>query len=354
MRYLLLLLLPPLLLLARPGKAQNHLLDSVLTAEYTAGHFNGAVLVLQAGRVVARFNKGYANFQFAVPITDSTRFPIASMTKTFTALLTLQLQQQGRLKLTDKAAAYLPELPPDCQHITLRDLLTHYSGLRNEPVGAYATRLSPADFVRAYVRRNEASAVPGFNYNNADYVLLTRVLEVVSGRPYPELLREAILAPLGMRNTGVLTDHRVIPNLASGYHNYSFGEGSPARPLQNDTRELLNYAGAGAVYSTVEDMGKLVEALRTHRLLRPPATARLLIKPQQPAYLDYARGRPTIGFYYNNRTFGRPVLERRGSIDGFNSVLLTSPDFSTTLLILCNTDTGDLEKIGDALYRLIK
>ena len=54
------------------------------------------------------------------------------------------------------------------------------------------------------------------------------------------------------------------------------------------------------------------------------------------------------------RTFGRPVLERRGSIDGFNSVLLASPDFSTVLLILCNTDTGDLEKMGDALYRLLK
>ncbi|SDY66080.1 serine hydrolase domain-containing protein [Hymenobacter psychrophilus] len=351
MRYLLLLLS---LLLAWPGRAQNSRLDSVLTAEYEAGHFNGAVLVLKAGRVVARFNKGYANLQFAVPVTDSTRFPIASMTKTFTALLTLQLQQQGRLKLADKAAAYLPELPPDCQHITLLDLLTHYSGLQNESVNAYATRLSPADFVRTYVRRKEAKTAPGFNYNNVDYILLTRVLEVAAGRPYPELLREAILAPLGMRNTGVLTDYRVIANLAYGYHNYSFGEGSPAKPLQNDTRELLNYAGAGAVYSTVEDLGKLVEALRTNRLLRPQATAQLLIKPQQPAYLDYARGRPTVGFYYNNRTFGRPVLERRGSIDGFNSVLLTSPDFSTTLIILCNTDTGDLEKIGDALYPLIK
>ncbi|RFP66689.1 class A beta-lactamase-related serine hydrolase [Hymenobacter lapidiphilus] len=350
MRYLL-LLLP--LLLARPAAAQSRL-DSVLTSEHQAGHFNGTVLALKNGRAVARIHKGYANLQFAVPITDSTRFPIASMTKTFTALLMLQLQQQGRLKLTDKAAAYLPELPPDCQDITLLDLLTHYSGLQNEPVSAYDNRLSPADFVRAYVRRNPAKPAPGFNYNNTDYVLLTRVLEVVSGRSYPELLQSAILTPLAMKNTGVLTENRIVANLAYGYHNYSFGEDSPSKPLQNDTRELSNYAGAGAVYSTVADLGKLVEALRTNRLLRPRITAQLLTKPQQPAYLDYARGRPTIGFYYNNRTFAQPVLERRGSIDGFNSALLTSPDFSTVLIILCNTDTGDLEKIGDALYRLIK
>lgn len=350
MRYLLpLLLLLPLL----PAAAQTRL-DSVLTAEHRAGHFNGAVLALKNGRMVARANRGYANFQFATPITDSTRFPIASMTKTLTALLVLQLQEQGQLKLTDKAAAYLPELPASCREITLRDLLTHYSGLKNEPVQAYDKRLPLAEFVRAYVVRDNTKAPPGFNYNNVDYVLLSRVLEVVSGQPYPALLQQAILTPLGMKNTGVLTDNRIISNLAYGYHNYSFGEDSKPRPLQNDTRDLSNYAGAGAIYSTVEDLGRLVEALRTNRLLRPRTTAQLLSKPQQPAYLDYARGRPTIGFYYNDRTFTRPVLERRGSIDGFNSVLLVSPDFSTALILLCNTDTGDLEKIGDVLYRLIE
>ncbi|SET35130.1 serine hydrolase domain-containing protein [Hymenobacter actinosclerus] len=351
MRYLL--LLPFVLLLTRSAAAQTRL-DSVLTAEYQAGHFNGAVLAITNGRVVARVNRGYANLQFAVPITDSTRFPIASMTKTFTALLTLQLQEQGRLKLTDKAAAYLPELPANCQNVTLLDLLTHYSGLKNEPVQAYAARLTTLEFVRAYVVRDETKTAPGFNYNNVDYILLTRVLEAVSGRPYPALLQALILTPLGLKNTGVLTDQRIIANLAYGYHNYSFGENSKQEPLKNDNRELANYAGAGAVYSTAADLGKLVEALRTHRLLRPQTTAQLLIKPQQPAYLDYARGRPSIGFYVNNRTFAQPVLERRGSIEGFNSALLVSPDFRTTLIMLCNTDTGDLEKIGDALYPLLK
>ncbi|MBT2557567.1 beta-lactamase family protein [Hymenobacter sp. ISL-91] len=313
MRYLLFLL--PLLLI-RPAAAQNRL-DSVLTAEHAAGHFNGAMLAVKNGRVVARGNKGSANFQFAVPVTDSTRFPIASMSKTFTALLVLQLQEWGQLKLTDKAAAYLPELPTSCRQISLLDLLTHYSGLKNEPIQAYDKRLPLAEFVRAYVVRDETKPTPGFNYNNVDYVVLTRVLEVVSGRPYPVLLQETILTPLGMKNTGVLTDDRIIPNLAYGYYNYSFGGGGQPEPLQNDTRDVANYAGAGAIYSTVADLGRLVEGLRTNRLLRPQTTAQLLIRPQQPAYLDYARGRPTVGFYYNNRTFGWPVLERRGSIDGF-------------------------------------
>ncbi|OWP64048.1 hypothetical protein CDA63_06175 [Hymenobacter amundsenii] len=349
MRYLLLVLL----LLPWPVAAQ-HPVEDILAAEAAAGRFSGAALVVQHGRVVARVNRGRANWQFAVPVTDSTRFPIASMTKTLTALLVLQLQEQGRLKLTDKAAAYLPDLPPDCRNVTLLSLLTHYSGLKNEPVNVYTTRLPTAEFVRTYVVRDEAKPTPVFNYNNVDYILLTRVLEVVSGKSFPVLLQEAILTPLDMKNTGVLTDSRIVPNLAYGYHNYTFGEGNPKEPLQNDSRELSNYAGAGAVYSTVGDLAKLVEALQTNRLLRPQTTQRLLTQPQQPDFLDYTRGRPTIGFYYNDRTFPRPVLERRGSIDGFNSLLLTTPDFTTAVIILCNTDTGDLEKIGDAVYGAIK
>ncbi len=241
MRYLFLILL-----LLPWSAAAQHPVETILAAEAAAGRFSGAALVMRHGRVVTLVNQGFANRQFSVPITDSTRFPIASMTKTFTALLVLQLQEQGRLKLTDKAAAYLPELPPGCQDITLLDLLTHYSGLKNEPVQAYAARLSAADFVRAYVGRKEDIKVPSFNYNNVDYILLTRVLEVVAGESFAALLQKAVLAPLGMKNTGVLAENRVIPNLAYGYHNYTFGEGNPNEPLQNDSRELSNYAGGGS------------------------------------------------------------------------------------------------------------
>ncbi|MBT9394188.1 beta-lactamase family protein [Hymenobacter sp. NST-14] len=349
MRYLFLVLL----LLPRPAAAQQPV-ETILAAEAAAGRFSGAALVVQQGRVVARAAHGLADRPGAVPITDSTRFPIASLTKTLTALLVLQFQEQGRLQLTDKASAYLPDLPPDCRNITLRELLTHYAGLQNEPGRAYAARLSTAEFVRTYVRRKAAAKAPGFHYNNVDYILLTRVLEVVGGRPYAELLREGLLAPLGLRNTGVLTGRGAVPNLAYGYHNYSFGEGTGQEPLLADTRELTNYAGAGAVYSTVADLARLVQALHGHRLLRPRTMRRLVIRPQQPDFIDYARGRPTIGFYFNDHTFSRPVLERRGSIEGFNSLLLTTPDFTTAVILLCNTDTGDLEKIGDAVFNALR
>ncbi|MDU0370030.1 serine hydrolase domain-containing protein [Hymenobacter endophyticus] len=348
MRYFLLILLslPQLL------KAQ-HPIERLLVAEANAGHFSGAALVIHDGKVVARINRGYANRQFSVPVSDSTRFPVASLTKTFTAVLALQLQQQGRLKLTDKVTAYLPELPPDCRDITLLALLTHYSGLRSEPVSAYAMPVSTAEFVRKYVAVDEKPGSAGFHYNNVDYILLTRVLEVVTGKSYARLLQEAIIQPLKLKNTGVVQEAHVIRNLAYGYHNYSFGVGTPNDTLYNDTRYLSNYAGAGAIYSTVDDLRMLVEALRTNRLLRPQVTAQFLIKPQQPAFIEYTRGYPTVGFYLNNKSLKQTMLERRGSIDGFNSLLLTTPDFTTTVIILTNTDTGDLEKTGDAVWNKI-
>ncbi len=325
-------------------------IENILTAEHDAGHFNGTLLVVKDGQVVARVSKGLANLQFQVPINNKTRFPIASMTKTLTALLTLQLVEKGQLKLEDKVARYVAGLPADCQKITILDLLTHYSGLKNEPIQAYARPYSPAEFIKNFVTV-KGGQLPAFNYNNLDYILLTQVLEALSKKTYQQLLQDTIFKPLDMLDSGLMAEDAVVPNLAYGYHNYSFGAGKNNQPLKNDLPIYLsNYAGAGAVYSTTDDLYKLIQALKENKLLTAKTTAKLLVSPQKSAFVEYARGFPTIGFYYNSKTFAQPVLERRGSINGFNSVLLTDKEFRKVVIILTNTDTGDLELIGDKIY----
>jgi CubicO group peptidase (beta-lactamase class C family) len=340
------------LFFATPAFAQDKIGD-LIASEYQAGHFNGALLAVKHNRVVSQLNKGYANLQFAVPVTKDTRFPIASMTKLFTAILTLQLVEHSTLKLEDKAATYLSGLPASCRSITIADLLTHYSGLKNEPSPqVYETKYSPAEFVKKFVAKDESKKAPAFNYNNIDYILLSRVLEVVSRKTYAQLLRQNILALLRMNDSGVVEEPRITPFLAYGYHNYTFGTGSSKDTLRNDAPKYLsNYAGA--MYSTVADLYKLVQALKANALLSPTTTT-FLLKRQQAEYVEQARGYPTMGFYYNDKTFSRPVLERRGSIDGFNSVLLANPDFSSVMIILNNTDTGDLEKLGDRVYAVLE
>ncbi len=293
--------------------------------------------------------------QFAVPITGQTRIPIASMTKTFTAVLALQMYEKSLLKLEDRISTYLPDLPPDCQNITILDLLTHHSGLKNEPLQAYTSQASTEDYLKKYVTRKDAGTVSSFNYNNVDYIVLSRILEIVSQRPFAELLRSNILEPLRMGNTGVIVESEVIPNLAYGYHNYTFGSGSKKDTLYNDPLIYLsNYTGAGAVYSTTDDLYRFVQGLKTNKLLSAKTTASFLTKPQTGAFIEYARGYPTIGFYLNNKTFSKPVLERRGSINGFNSLLLMDNEFKNGVIILTNTDTGDLEKMGDHVFREIE
>ena len=318
------------------------------------GRFSGTGLLAQQGQKLAQVHQGYANRQFAVPMTDTTRLPIASVTKLFTAILVLQLCEKARVHLADNVGSYLKDLPANCQNITILQLLTHYSGLKNEPAQAYASPYAPAEFIRQFVVRKEGPPAAAFNYNNADYILLTRVLEVVSQKSYAALVQENILNPLGMRQSGVISEERVVSGLAYGYHNYSFGAGRPNQPLKNDSPIYLsNYAGAGAIYSTAADLLKLVLALKEHQLLNPKTTA-LLTTPQQKSFVEYARGYPAIGFYCNDKTFPRPVLERRGSINGFNSVLLTDKAFNKVVILLANTDDADLEMLGDQLYAELK
>jgi len=335
------------------GASAQSRIDNIVDAEAQAGHFNGALLAAKDGKLVSRLSRGQANFQFAVPIAAGTRLPIASMTKLFTAILLLQLYEKALVKLDDRVSRYVTGLPVNCQDLTILDLLTHRSGLQNEPVQAYATPLSTADFIKQFVVKKTASPA-AFNYNNVDYILLTRVLEVAAKRPYPVLLQEQILQPLGMANSGVVSEARIISGLAYGYHNYSYGSGKKEVPLNNDPPIYLsNYAGAGAMYSTPDDLYKLVLALRDNRLLSAKTTE-LLKKPQQLGFVVYARGRPTLGFYVNDKTFARPVLERRGSINGFNSVLLTDEEFNKVVILLANTDTGDLELMGDKIYTALE
>lgn len=345
-------LLAALLIFSGESFAQRKLVERLVRAEYRAGHFNGSLLAVEDGRIVAQVQQGFANFQFAAPVTAATRFPIASMTKLFTAILTLQLVERAQLRLEAPVGNYLPDLPADCRGITVAELLTHHSGLKNEPSTQVYQQAYPSDeFVRRFVAKDARRSEPGFNYNNIDYILLTRVLEVVAGQPFAQLVRSRILVPLRMHDSGVVQEERIIPGLAYGYHNYTFGSGSAKDTLRNDARKYLsNYAGAGAMYSTVQDLYKLVQALQANQLLTAATTASFLLKPQRPGFVEEARGYPTAGFYYNDKSFAQPCLERRGSIDGFNSVLLLSPDFRRLVIILTNTDTADLEKLGDRVY----
>ena len=335
-------LLSPIFLLAQT----KELIQETLQIEHDKGRFNGTLLYAD-GKELIKVNKGYSNFQFQVKINQDTRFPIASITKLFTSIALLKLQENGALNLNDKASKYVSGLPKDCRNITIKDLLLHQSGLENEPIKAVTTKYNLNDYLTHFLKRFP-NLDSSFNYNNVDYILLSKIIENITKEDFEQAIEKLILDPLDLKNTGFVKESDIIPNLAYGYHNYSFGEGSKDDPLYNDSRYLSNYYGAGAMYSTTEDLYKFIDAIKNNLLLTLKTKNQLLLSTQNEEYIDWLSGKPTLGFFYDETD---NTYRRSGSIDGFNSSIIISKDFNQILIILCNTDTANLENLALEIFK---
>ncbi|HEX2846992.1 MAG TPA: serine hydrolase domain-containing protein [Chitinophagaceae bacterium] len=340
------LLLPAFLFIPLLVPAQ-HKIQDIITQEYEKGHFSGALLYAD-GNHLLKINKGLSNIQFGVEINDKTRFPIASVTKLFTTIAIIQLYEKGLITFSDTVSKYIPGLPGNCSKITIKDLITHHSGLENEPIKAVVNKYSIDDYIKNFVKKSAKDTVK-FNYNNVDFVLLSKVIEGVTQKTFARSVQEMILDPLNLENTGFVNEEGIIKNLAYGYHNYSFGKGEKNKPLYNDRRYISNYAGAGAIYSTTEDLYKLLAALKANKLISEKAMEQFVLTPQTDEYVDWLSGKPTFGFYFDAKR-KEPVLRRSGSIDGSNSEIIINRSLDKILIILCNTDTADLESLANKIY----
>jgi CubicO group peptidase (beta-lactamase class C family) len=260
-------------LAARPTSDHARKLDSLVTSAHESGGFDGAVLVAENGRVVFKKAYGLADREWNVPNATDTRFRIGSVTKVFTAILVMQFVQEGKLDLDAHISDYLPDYPAKTARVvTLRHLLSHTSGIpsytqHNRYISdpdscGYWVRYSPEELVATFSNL-DLRFEPGsrFEYCNSAYVLLGVILEKVSGKPYEHLLRERILVPLGMKDTGYTRPETVIPRRARGYLVTNDGY---ANGLYDNT--TISYS-AGALYSTVDDLFKLDQALYSDALL---------------------------------------------------------------------------------------
>ncbi|MEN5055861.1 serine hydrolase domain-containing protein [Sphingobacterium kitahiroshimense] len=325
---------------------QNKIQD-IVDHEYEKGHFSGTVLYADQMQFVT-INKGMANIQFDVKINDKTRFPIASVTKLFTSLAVLQLFENGSLSFEDTIDKYITDLHEDCRKITIKQLIIHRSNLVNEPIKAVMKKYSIDDYIRDFTKRSVQDTLK-FNYNNVDFVLLSKVIEKVTQKSFLEAINDLILQPLKMENTGFVKEEIITKNLAYGYHNNTFGDGDKNEPLYNDRRYLSNYYGAGAMYSNTADLYKLLTALKKNTLISEKTKRLFLTKPQMDDYIDWLSGKPTMGFYYDTKE-KESVLRRSGNIDGFNASIIVNENFNKVLIILCNTDTADLNSLANKIY----
>lgn len=232
--------------------------------------YAGAVVVALGGQLVLSRGYGLADRAAAVPVTPDTVFDIGSVTKQFTAAAILKLQEQGALQVTDTIDQFFPAVPEDKRGITIHQLLTHTAGFRAGFGGDYEPVLRDQYLARAFARRLVHSPGSTYRYSNTGYSILAAIIELVSGQPYEVYLREQILLPAGMTQTGYLLPDWSEATLAHGYRRRLWRYRDTGTPLDRaftDDGPYWNLRGNGGLLSTAADMYRWHQALQTDVVL---------------------------------------------------------------------------------------
>jgi CubicO group peptidase (beta-lactamase class C family) len=237
-----------------PGK----LLHQYLTIQQKRVGFNGVVLISKNNQVLYQETIGQASVELNVPLSVSSVFKIASVTKSFTAMLVVIAAQEGRLKLNDSLATYFPDLTePSWRGITIDQLLSHRSGVpHNEGITDYWLFKSLLALNRqqalAEIFKTKLLFAPGTSvkYSSPGYFLLAAILENVYHKNYDAILKEKITQPLGMSHTGIANTRTIIPGMVSSYH--LLGDSLTVAPY----RDFSLMKGSGDMYATASDLLK--------------------------------------------------------------------------------------------------
>jgi CubicO group peptidase (beta-lactamase class C family) len=252
------------------------------------------------------------------------------------------LEERGKLKLEDPIKKYLPEAPAAWDSITIFNLLTHSSGIPNftslPDYNSLKLRDTPVAKTVATVRDKPLDFVPGekMSYSNSGYLVLGDVIERITGASYEKFVKDNIFTPLGMKDSGYDSNTAVIPRRAAGYMP------SPTGPVNAGFVHMSIPHGAGALYSTTEDLLRWEQGLFGGKLL----SAASLEKMTTPFKSDYALG------VVVRTAGGRKVVQHGGGIDGFNTFLAYYPDNKLTVAVLANINGESPTQIAGNLAEL--
>jgi D-alanyl-D-alanine carboxypeptidase len=343
-------LLAFILLLCDVASAQADKVDDYLKSEMEKRHIPGAsVTIIRDGRVALARNYGQANVETSVPVTSDSVFKLASITKPFTATAIMMLVEEGKISLDGRIAEYLPNLPSQWANVTVRQALSHTSGIvdylrapRWSWQSSWRQDLTPDEFIRF---TSEAAPLfapgGGIRYSNTGFYLLGILIEKVSGKTYGQFLAERIFQPLQMTATKRDTLTGIVSNRVSGY---VFTDGA----LQNAeyTSETWAYS-EGGVISTAADLAKWEAALYTEKLVRRASLEQMWA----PAKLndgslaiigDNGAGKPNyygLGWYIGEHR-GHKIIFHPGTKPGFSATFTRFVDERLTVILLCNNSSG--------------
>lgn len=327
-----------------PEAAALSVIRQRIARQAAAGKFSGAVLISRDGKVLLREAGGLASREDGLPNRIDTRFRIASVTKMFTAVAVLRLVQEGKIDLDDAIGKWVPEVRgKPMAPATIHQLLTHTSGAGDIFNATFRQRhrelRTHSEFVRLFANQ-ELHSPPGsrYRYSNLGYLLLGRMIETISGTSWHEFVKKTVFVPARMERTGTEPEEAAIERSRIYEKPLGMHEYVPAH-------YVLDYRASahGHAYSTVDDLARFMDALRSQRLLDEERT-RLMLEPHHKVWEGHAYG---YGMMFNTYAWTGNWTGHSGGYPGMNAQLWFSPDTGYVVVVLANIDPPSAQNLSD-------
>jgi CubicO group peptidase (beta-lactamase class C family) len=324
--------------------AQDNLsrMEQVVQSYVSSKQFMGSVLVARGETVLLDKGYGFANLEWDIPNSPTTKFRLGSVTKQFTAASIFLLEERGKLKVDDPVKKYMPDAPSAWDKVTIYNLLTHTSGIPSftgfpDYESTEAIPTTPEKLVARF-RDKPLEFQPGekWNYSNSGYALLGYLIEKISGESYAKFVQDNIFTPLGMKDSGYDSNTAIIPHRAAGYTPGADG------PQNTGFIHMSIPFSAGALYSTTEDLLRWEQGLFGGKVLSPAS----LQKMTTPFLHDYACG---LGV---STVRGRKLIDHGGGIEGFSTQLSYYPEDKLTVVVLGNLNGSAPGEIAASMAAL--
>ena len=335
---LVLLCMGLLLSVSSIAQTLEETLDTYINGQYTTDAPGVSILVAKDGKTIYSKGFGMANLENSVPNAPKHVFEIGSITKQFTAVAILMLEEQGKLSVDDEMTKYIPDYPTQGKTITIHHLLNHTSGIQSYTgmasfVSSARTDMTPTELIDKF--KNEPMEFdPGtqFKYNNSGYILLGHIIEVVSGKSYEDFIQTNIFDTLGMTNSYCGSMTKLIQNRARGYSETENG-------FRNADYLSLGLAyAAGYIMSTTEDLLIWQNAISANTLLKRSTLERAINGSTLNDGEDIGYGYGWIKGDVN----GSSTVEHSGGIFGYSSNGIFLPEENVYVIGLTNCDCGNV------------
>jgi len=320
-------------------------MDKFVKAEVEHDLFSGAVLAAEDGKIIYSGAFGYADKESRAPNRINTKFNVGSVGKTFTAVLIMQLVEQGKIKLTDTLDKYLPDFPyEEKSKIQIRHLLNHTSGLGNYfSHKDYESKMPVLRKIKdalplVYTQKPLFDPGTEYKYSNSGMLILGAIIEKVTGTSYRDYLKTRLLDPIGMTDSGIYYPEEIVPDRSIGYTKKS------DETYEIETENEFPAFSDGGLYSTAEDMLKYDVALRENRLLS-----------QKSEEIMFTIFPPAEGYAFGwekGLLLGSEYVGHVGGCPGFAADFMRFPKERIVVIVLSNyTEGGTL--LAAKLHHLV-